>query len=171
MIHPNILHKLYWQVFFTIKRPKSCKIVFCCTSSFLKGFFAKQKSEIFLPNLLGLFFRLPLNNFFRLLTSSSKTFTIMAWFVFTCLLKIVIPFFCNMKLIFFYLSYGIRCIDRIVVRNNTTHFLNIIMINLFIIINIFFLNRSKCIYAMNFPFNFLSMQFMKVHFHFYFIFK
>jgi hypothetical protein len=44
------------------------------------------------------------------------------------------------------------------------------MISLFVIINIE-KNPSKCIYAINSPFNFLSMQFMKVHFQFYFILK
>ncbi len=49
-------------------------------------------------------------------------------------------------------------------------FIDHCMINFFVIINIK-VNPKKCISTMKSPFNSLSMQFLKLHFHYLFIFK
>ncbi len=90
-------------------------------------------------------------------------FAVMAWFAFICLYHL----FCKMKLNLFCLGFGIEYIDMIVVTNNITYHLKIVVINFFAIVTIE-KYLPKCISTMKFPFNFLTFEssfpFILLHF-------
>jgi hypothetical protein len=81
------------KLFFTIKRPRSCKKSFCYTSSLLKGSFIIKKTNIALVGTFGLFFVgcLSIVLIVSSLISFSKKITIIELFAFTCFLRTIIP--------------------------------------------------------------------------------
>ncbi len=78
-----------WIWFLIIKRIKSSRNCFCCTSSFLKGFFHKKTRYGIRTNIWSFFGRLSFISFQRTIKFFFKFLKILRWFELACFLNAI----------------------------------------------------------------------------------